>query len=107
MELGATVCSVKSPSCSTCPVRTSCLAHKLTVAEPKGPKPEASSGEGVTPTAGRRGKGGKPISTDSSEEKTPLSDEQTCGCAVCEVGEDRMAVVPVAVTDYPRKAAKT
>ena len=30
-----------------------------------------------------------------------------CACTVCEVGEDGMAVVPVAVTEFPRKALKT
>ncbi|CBJ29881.1 conserved unknown protein [Ectocarpus siliculosus] len=63
MELGATVCTVKNPSCSACPVRTSCFAKKLTSAGSKGPKHA--------------------------------------------VGEDGMAVVPTAVTDFPRKAAKT
>lgn len=110
MELGATVCSVKSPSCSTCPVRTSCLAHKLVAAGPKELLSEASSRQDVTSTAvtitsgGSRSKRAKPV----SEDKTPPSDGQsTCGCPVCEVGEDGMAVMPADVTDFPRKAPKT
>lgn len=114
MELGATVCSVKSPSCSTCPVRTSCLAHKLTAPGPTGLKSETSSEERGTATAvtissgGSRSKITKRAPKTPSGDKTPFSDEQNkCGCSVCEVGEDGMAVMPVAVTDYPRKAPKT
>jgi A/G-specific adenine glycosylase len=32
MELGATVCSPKSPSCSTCPVKGLCAAKNLNAA---------------------------------------------------------------------------
>lgn len=111
MELGATVCSVKSPSCSTCPLRISCLAHELTADGPKGPRSEASSEEGVPAvTIGNGGsrKRAQSLAKISSEDKASLFDEQNaCGCAVCEVGEDGMAVMPMAVTDYPRKAPKT
>jgi len=30
MELGATVCSVKSPDCKSCPVNDSCQAYRRT-----------------------------------------------------------------------------
>jgi A/G-specific adenine glycosylase len=33
MELGAMVCTVKEPKCSTCPVRTDCQARKLGMVE--------------------------------------------------------------------------
>ncbi len=46
MDLGATLCTPKSPSCLICPVRGACRAHALDIAAelprklPKAPKPE-------------------------------------------------------------------
>lgn len=33
MELGATICTVQNPNCSSCPVRVNCLAHKEVISE--------------------------------------------------------------------------
>lgn len=122
MELGATVCTAKSPDCSACPVRASCLAHKLTAAGPRGLdglKPEAASTGGSDSITGAKALKTRtafppPSSSSSStsfQGKAPASSTSTtstkCGCAVCEVGEDGTAALPAAVTDFPRKAAKT
>ncbi|CAM9855582.1 unnamed protein product [Ectocarpus fasciculatus] len=115
MELGATVCTVKNPSCSTCPVRTSCFAEKLTSAGSKGSKYAASSARGTAFGAGSSSSSSSSSSGSSKVAKPSPSSVVSrqngelgaCGCTVCEVGEDGMAVVPTAVTDFPRKAAKT
>lgn len=105
MELGATVCTVSNPSCSTCPARSVCLAHKLTAR----PHHEASGVD--TTTAEDDVKGAKslpkslPLSSVSGEPGIPPG--RACTCTVCEVGDDGMAVVPLTVTDFPRKAVKT
>lgn len=91
MELGATVCTVKSPSCSTCPLKSVCLAWKLV-------------GE-LTPE--RSGKVCKTDFVKRVNKRTSESGQRGCRCGVCEAGEDGMAVLPSAVTDYPRKAVKT
>ena len=100
MELGATVCTAKSPDCSACPVKASCLAHKLTAAA-------AGSGE----TKGLKTKAGAARSPRRRASAAAASGASragaTCGCTVCEAGQDGTAVVPEAVTDFPRKAAKT
>eukprot|EP00752_Nemacystus_decipiens_P009795 g8744.t2 len=127
MELGATVCTAKSPDCSACPVKASCLAHKLTAAAAedsdgaKIPPPKQSSSKD-----GRTSERAKDLSTrvavpsssstttaSASSEEAPAASSNAphqdtkCGCPVCEVGDDGMATVPEAVTDFPRKAAKT
>jgi len=117
MELGATVCTVKSPSCGACPVRGSCLAHKLTAAGAKVAKRPKSEATGTPFTTGSGGveaegarKGGTalPAPCSSPERRAPIAGlENSCGCDVCEPGEDGLAVLPAAVTDFPRKATKT
>ena len=128
MELGATVCTAKSPECSACPVKASCLAHKLTAAAgssgggTKRPKPEvaAASKDGsasigaidLSTTASIPSSSFSSSSSsrasDQAAASTIASHEDTkCGCPVCEVGDDGMAAMPEAVTDFPRKAAKT
>lgn len=105
MELGATVCTVSSPSCSTCPVKSICLAHKLTASPQR-----KASGEGTTSTDGNV-EGAKsspkslPLPGVSGEPGVPPG--RACTCTVCEVGGDGMAEVPLAVTEFPRKALKT
>ncbi|CAN0486137.1 unnamed protein product [Ectocarpus sp. 12 AP-2014] len=111
MELGATVCTVKNPSCSACPVRTSCLADKLTSAGSKGTKHAASSTRGtvfaVVNSSSSSSSNWMAKPSPSSVVSRENGELGACGCTVCEVGEDGMAVVPMAVTDFPRKAAKT
>lgn len=124
MELGATVCTVKSPSCAACPVRGSCLANKLTTASAEKlrgqVKPQAGSQHGTAAKAANGSSGTKrpklsstPVSSRVEMGKRPVPGEKqeegqrTCCCDVCEVGEDGMATIPTAVTDFPRKAAKT
>lgn len=116
MELGATVCTVSSPGCSACPVQASCLAHRLTAAGSggtKGLKADAISKKGSASTGSKALQTGTSSAAISSQgeasamSSTAVSRDRTCGCAVCEVGGDGMAAMPVAVTDFPRKAAKT
>lgn len=132
MELGATVCTAKSPDCSACPVKASCLAHKLTTAagdgQTGGLKSEAASKESSSSTSmGAKAPQTKPAFPSSSSSSSSPSSTTTpsrgrapasslpdssregaeCGCTVCELGEDGMAAMPEAVTDFPRKAAKT
>lgn len=43
MDLGATICTPRSPSCTACPIRTTCVAHRNSEPEHypvKAPKPE-------------------------------------------------------------------
>lgn len=90
MELGATVCTAKNPSCSTCPVQASCLARKLVASA--NPAPRLLDG----------------TSTDGAKSSdAPPSVSEACGCTVCEVTGGGLAVLPLAVTEFPRKAAKT
>ncbi|CAN0384196.1 unnamed protein product [Hapterophycus canaliculatus] len=124
MELGATVCTVKSPSCTACPVRTSCLANKLATAaagQLNGQfNPQAGSQQGATarPTNSnsrtkRPNLSPAPVVSRMEARKRPVleqkreEEQRTCCCDVCEIGEDGMATLPTAVTDFPRKAAKT
>lgn len=121
MELGATVCTVKSPDCSACPVKASCLAHKLTAAGPggtKGLKLEPISTDDSASTGATKAPQSMPALASPSRSRASQGEAQAkasdafrdsakCGCDVCEAGDDGMAVLPVAVTDYPRKAAKT
>lgn len=131
MELGAMVCTPKSPSCSTCPVRETCLAHALTVPrdqvlrlEPP-QKSENSTillyGDERRPcpfpakrsAAQRKGNGVRNDSLPAEgqyitqRETDSGSGEQSCGCGVCKLDEDGLAVLPWAVTDFPQKAIKT
>ncbi|CAM9722567.1 unnamed protein product, partial [Laminaria digitata] len=130
MELGATVCTVSNPSCYTCPAKTICLAHNLTARSQHKPSTTTdtivksshhnTSGEGTTTTADHVKKGAKstplpkslplpkplPVPTSTSGEPG-VPPGQACACTVCEVGEDGMAVVPLTVTEFPRKALKT
>lgn len=107
MELGATVCTVSNPSCSTCPVRSVCLAHKLTARSHH----KASGVDTTTTDDDDDVKGAKPLPKPlllpsvSGEAGVPPG--RACACTVCEVGDDGMAVVPLAVTEFPRKALKT
>lgn len=93
MELGATVCTVKSPSCSACPLQDACLARKLTA--------DTASNESSGSRVGRRRKSAE-FPMNSS--RVP---GQSCRCEVCEVDDEGLAELPLEVTDFPRKAAKT
>ncbi|CAM9221171.1 unnamed protein product [Scytosiphon promiscuus] len=124
MELGATVCTVKSPSCTDCPVQTSCLANKLTTAvagRPQGgSKPHVASQESAAAKAAKSNSGpkrpklmstpvisGRRVGKRSVPAEKQAEERRTCCCDVCEVAEDGLATMPTAVTDFPRKAAKT
>eukprot|EP00903_Cladosiphon_okamuranus_P013359 g12451.t1 len=124
MELGATVCTAQSPDCSACPVKASCLAYKLTAAgagEARHLKPETAPAESSGTPTGAKALQARPAFPSSSSSFPPpcrgrappaaspgaSREGAKCGCTVCEVGEDGMAAMPEAVTDFPRKAAKT
>ncbi|CAN0395183.1 unnamed protein product, partial [Discosporangium mesarthrocarpum] len=81
MELGATVCTVKSPSCESCPIEGMCAARALVRAG-------AGAGEGARAMRGGSVEG------------------EGCICTVCELGEGGLVDIPSQVTDFPRKAVK-
>lgn len=128
MELGATVCTVKNPSCSACPISNTCRARALTTI---GQKPQSkdistvsvdgaqsltavvqhsgtlrNSGDKVIKREGR-GDNGSGVHYKAPKGVELRGGRQTCGCAVCEVDEDGRVLLPLAVTDFPRKSAKT
>ncbi|XP_037093192.1 adenine DNA glycosylase-like [Pollicipes pollicipes] len=63
MELGATVCTPRAPSCAACPVRQMCAAHRLAQASPRQDPPRR-----------RRGRAGSTV--DDIE-------ECAAGCPLC------------------------
>ncbi|CAM9322025.1 unnamed protein product, partial [Phaeothamnion confervicola] len=116
MELGAMICSPKSPSCGSCPVREHCHAFRLASAAaaasfedgsatisatatspPPSPPPLPSSptvGGEVTATAAAAA--GTPATKTAAAAATP--------CALCE--PVALKVAAVAVTDFPSKAER-
>ena len=77
MELGATVCTPKSPSCDVCPVRAACMAHA-----------EATGGGGAPEAVGDVEDGGGAATA----------------CTACLPGQGQAAAGDVA--EYPRKAVR-
>lgn len=95
MELGATVCTVKSPSCTACPLGKICRARALTADETQHQLADAAVSSATV--QGSKEEGGVDSGTG----------EQSCSCSVCRLDDDGLPVLPLAVTDFPLKSAKT
>ncbi|CAN0048926.1 unnamed protein product, partial [Sphacelaria rigidula] len=108
MELGATVCTAKSPSCSACPLKDACLARALTSGEPRKTSPSGvpHGGEEMDANKTKREKVTK-MELEFANASVKAAGGGDCGCDVCELGEDGLAELPLEVTEFPRKAAKT
>lgn len=102
MELGATVCTVKSPMCSSCPLQDTCLARILTTETQATAAAVASPPHNLTGGIQKNKKKKKQSGESGSNEQGG-----SCGCDVCEIGEDGLVELPREVTEFPRKAAKT
>jgi len=54
MDLGATVCSARAPSCESCPMATHCRAYPVRPAAPRRPRATAARRPRQTPARARR-----------------------------------------------------
>ncbi|PIL27683.1 hypothetical protein GSI_10836 [Ganoderma sinense ZZ0214-1] len=103
IELGATVCKVRDPSCDVCPLQRSCAAYVAAsrrVGEPRG-NSEGTEDEGNSASEGGRANGANSATFPRPSGRHTLIPDIEELCTLCEPLPDGSSV-----TTYPMKAEK-
>jgi adenine-specific DNA glycosylase len=98
MELGATVCTPKSPKCPGCPVQSNCAAYALSKRTATAVSPLKRQRTSTEPQPDP-----DVIVIDSSSDSEPESVELSGGCDICDI---EALGAPLSACSFPLKTVK-